>query len=448
MNGKTDVWCLNVNVVVGNAIKFTERGTVSIIFSYENKQVHIHVKDTGIGMSKGQVASVFDAFTQADASINRRFGGTGLGTTISRQLVEAMHGCIEVESELGKGSDFHVWLPLELGQECKKSKEVEEVKLPPLNILIADDIEQNLELLKLVLEDKGHTVVQAHNGDEAVTRYIEGHFDAVLMDVHMPKVDGLQAARYIRNYEQDTGKAAVPIIALTASVMASDRKLTEDAGMNGFAVKPLDPPSLFAEIARLLGYENTGTVSRLLTGLEPIDWQRGITLWGSKATLQQKISVFIAQQQQTNWSELDDQAITFKLHSIKGVAGNLCLASLTQWINEQEQCLLQGNVPSREQLNSEFSTLLNEVKHSIENSDLNSVPPQPRSQDTSETIDALHTMLALLDNNELDDELLNKVLIGVAEQSDVIDIQQAIDNFDFPQAHSLLTQCLARLVKE
>lgn len=430
--------------LVGNAIKFTEQGTVSIAFTHENEQVHIHVKDTGIGMTKEQVASIFDAFTQADASISRRFGGTGLGTTISRQLVEAMDGCIEVESQLGKGSDFHVWLPLELGQKCTKSKEIEEVLLPPLNILIADDIEQNLELLSLVLEGKGHTVTQTRNGEEAVTRYIDGNFDVVLMDVHMPKVDGLQATRYIRDYEKDSGKPPTPIIALTASVMVSDRKLTEDAGMNGFSLKPLDPLSLFAEIARLLGYESTDTITADFAAKELIDWERGMALWGSRAKLRQQVSAFIAQELNTNWHELNDQTLTFKLHSLKGVAGNLGLLSLSQWINEQEQLALQGKTQAKEKLSTEFSALLNAIKKHLDETGRLPISVRKSFVDTEVTIAAIKKLSALLVNNELNDELIAIVLNGLEEQ-EANELQHALEGFDFDQARKLLAQCLARL---
>lgn len=433
--------------LVGNAVKFTERGEVSVVFAYRDEKVHIEVKDTGIGMSKEQIASIFDAFTQADASISRRFGGTGLGTTISRQLVEAMDGHIEVESELGQGSSFHVCLPLEVGKECNTNKEVEEIQLPPLNILIADDIEQNLELLKLVLEGKNHKVTQARNGDEAVTQYIDGKFDVVLMDVHMPRVDGLQATRYIRDYERATGRAATPIIALTASVMASDRKLTEEAGMNGFAVKPLDVPSLFMEIARLLGYAESSTeIKQQPTANTQIDWQRGVALWGDKGKLIRKIRAFVAQEEKTNWDSLRAEELVFKLHSIKGVAGNLGLIALSQWVDQKEKDSLQDKLSLDDrQLTAEFIALLKAIKQDLPNAESLPAHPNENSRSSLEYLHAGQELLTLLANNQLDDNLLAIVLEGLSGQAVAIELQHALDEFDFEKAHSLLERYLGKI---
>ncbi len=433
--------------LVGNAVKFTERGEVNVVFGYRNQKVHIQVQDTGIGMSKEQVVTIFDAFTQADASISRRFGGTGLGTTISRQLIEAMDGHIEVESELGQGSTFHIWLPLEIGKKCSLTKEVEEVQLPPLNILIADDIEQNLELLTLVLEAKNHKVTQARNGDEAVTQYIDGRFDVVLMDVHMPRVDGLQATRYIRDYERATGRAVTPIIALTASVMASDRKLTEEAGMNGFAVKPLDVPSLFLEIARLLGYaEIEAEVEQQPAKIEPIDWQRGTALWGDKAKLSHKIKLFIEQEEKTDWHSLNADELVFKLHSIKGVAGNLGLMILSRWVGEKEKAHSRDELTlDNGQFTAELTTLLNAIKKNLPKTESLKTAPSENSRNFLEYLHAGQALLALLINNELDDDLFAIVLEGLSGQPEAIELQHALDDFDFEKAHSLLERYLDKL---
>ena len=239
--------------LVGNAIKFTETGGVDVFYALEGGVVRVRVCDTGIGMSPAQIRSIFDPFVQADASISRRFGGTGLGITIARQLVEAMRGRIELESEPGMGSTFQIWLPLAPGCPPDESQSGPQVPLlPPMQVLIADDVEQNLELLTLVLQSGGHQVHAARNGEQAVSAFRSRHFDVVLMDVHMPVIDGLEATRLIRLYERGHGLAATPIIALTASVMANDRREARRAGMSGFAVKPLDVPRLYEEISRVL----------------------------------------------------------------------------------------------------------------------------------------------------------------------------------------------------
>jgi len=244
------------------------------------------------------VKSIFQPFTQADSTISRRFGGTGLGTTISRQLAELMGGRIEVESELGRGSTFHLYLPLSAGEKPEQIEPgIMHQALPPLNILIADDVPQNLELLALTLGGGGHRVVAARDGDEAVEKFTAGRFDVVLMDMHMPGTDGLQATRLIRQYERTEGRIPTPIIALTASVRAEDRRAARQAGMDGFAIKPLDVSQLLEEIGLVLN------IKRPLTPLEEmaqaereppaIDWPTGIGLWGSEERFVKALRQFL-----------------------------------------------------------------------------------------------------------------------------------------------------------
>lgn len=242
--------------LVGNAIKFTERGHVGLDFRREDGWLFIEVRDTGIGMSAEQLARIFAPFTQADTSISRRFGGTGLGTTIARQLAELMGGTIEVESEPGRGSVFRVALPLPAGSApAEKAQGIGTMSLPPLHILVADDVAQNLELLTLIMEQGGHRVTTARNGEEALEQFMAGRFDIVLMDVHMPHMDGLEAVRRLRSCEREQGRVATPVIALTASVQDTDREAAREAGMDGFAMKPLDVPRLLVEMARVLGLQ-------------------------------------------------------------------------------------------------------------------------------------------------------------------------------------------------
>ncbi|WP_322996633.1 MHYT domain-containing protein [Castellaniella sp.] len=326
--------------LVGNAIKFTETGGVDIYYAYDDQQIHVRVRDTGIGMTPDQVSTIFEPFTQADASISRRFGGTGLGTTIAHQLVQAMNGRLQVDSQPGLGSTFHVWLPLPLGKPpAAPASTTLAINLPPLHVLIADDVAQNLELLTLVLQAKNHRVSAAHDGAEAVQLFLSGEYDVVLMDVHMPGTDGLQATRLIRQHERLQNLSPTPIIALTASVMARDRREARQAGMDGFAVKPLDVEHLFAEIARVLNHQPSGAedaAELLIPGTTPlIDWDRGIGLWGDRVRLAQRISQFL-DQAATQYplpapgAPPDAEALRFSLHGLRGAAGNLALIAIAQ----------------------------------------------------------------------------------------------------------------------
>lgn len=213
--------------LLGNAIKFTERGEIDIHVTVDATPgfLQFSIRDTGIGMTESQLARVFDAFTQADASTERHYGGTGLGTTISKQLVEQMHGQIWAESIWKQGAIFHFTAQLPVAdprQRCFNEDEiqVDDYRSPRLfHILLAEDLETNASLAILRITQQGHHVDWAKNGREALQAFTRGGYDLVLMDVMMPEMDGLEATRRIRMHEQVSRSTPIPIIALTASVM-------------------------------------------------------------------------------------------------------------------------------------------------------------------------------------------------------------------------------------
>ena len=259
--------------LLSNAIKFTEVGHVQLRVAYASGVLHLSVVDTGIGMTAEQLQRIFDPFAQADASTTRRFGGTGLGTTIARQLAELMGGSIAVQSAPGAGSAFTVQLPLALASGAALRSTQAAPSLPPLRILCVDDMPENLELLRVVLGRAGHQLTLASGGREALAQFARQPFDLVLTDLQMPEMDGYQVAQHIRALEagrlgQDTAQPPVPIIALSASVLAEDRALALQAGMNGFAPKPLHIPDLYAEMARVLGMQLVAVPADLLPALQ------------------------------------------------------------------------------------------------------------------------------------------------------------------------------------
>lgn len=440
--------------LVGNAIKFTEHGRVDVSFSYVKAMVHVQVADTGIGMTPQQAESIFAPFTQADASISRRFGGTGLGTTIARQLVEQMGGSIEVKSELGLGSIFHVRLPLLIGQKPPAPLlAVPQQVLPPLKILIADDVPQNLELLTLTLGDRGHQVVTARNGDEAIEKFVDDHFDLILMDVHMPGTDGLQATRLIRQYERTHFRSHTPIIALTASVLAEDRQTANQAGMDGFAVKPLDVPRLFDEIAEVLKIERPSSPSSKTGQIAPqsnlIDWSAGILLWGSEKRLAKALEQFL-EAVATNYplpdeadSDIDWDTTLFSLHGIHGATGNLALPAVAELACTLEDMVRTGwHDEARLQIR-ELRTLLESATwelHVGNTSSLNA-PPSSLQTPAPELLANMHELLACLGHNELNDSALENVCSGLeslGERSHAQGLRAAVDAFEFGRAHALL----------
>ncbi|MEC7283201.1 MAG: ATP-binding protein, partial [Pseudomonadota bacterium] len=248
-----------LNNLIGNAVKFTHEGEVTINVKSDEKYVYFDVTDTGIGMTQEQVERVFDPFSQADASMSRKYGGTGLGTTISKQLVELMGGNICATSEKGKGTTFTFRLPLEVveiddyvsSELSSKAARIE----TSLTVLVVDDVQQNLELLSLLLKRAGHSVETATDGQIALDKMRAKSFDVVLMDLQMPKLDGLEAAKKRREFEKENSLPPTPIIALTASVLVQDKHAAQQAGMEGFANKPVDFPQLMDEIARVLNID-------------------------------------------------------------------------------------------------------------------------------------------------------------------------------------------------
>jgi signal transduction histidine kinase/ActR/RegA family two-component response regulator len=257
--------------LVGNAIKFTERGAVSIEVSTERASpnnalvLRFSVRDTGIGISPAQQVAIFEAFKQADGSIARRFGGTGLGLTISRQLVALMGGAIWFESELGSGTSFHfrVRLGVSSAVRCEVPHSGWERRAPldvlavgptagcgPLQILVAEDNKVNQRLVMHILTRAGYVPTVVENGREALAAVDQRAFDLILMDVQMPEVDGFDATALIREREQTSG-GHIPIIALTAHAIRGDREKCLARGMDGYVSKPLNSEELL-ETVRML----------------------------------------------------------------------------------------------------------------------------------------------------------------------------------------------------
>ncbi len=248
--------------LTGNAMKFTEIGNIAIhvqchgpaeaaLDETGSVTLCFSVRDTGIGIDSDKLAAIFEAFEQADNSVARKYGGTGLGLAITRRLVTMMNGRVWAESESGKGSAFHFTATFALADDPSASQipsQAEPARAGPtrqLRLLLAEDNPVNQLLATRVLERQGHQVVVVVNGREAVEAAAHDRFDAVLMDVQMPVLDGLAATRQIRRREEHTG-AHVPIVALTANAMDEDRGICTAAGMDAFLSKPIRASQLLA----------------------------------------------------------------------------------------------------------------------------------------------------------------------------------------------------------
>ncbi|MFN4020731.1 MAG: ATP-binding protein [Erythrobacter sp.] len=232
--------------LLGNAVKFTETGTIRLMWQVQDNEVRITISDTGIGISEGRLETIFQPFIQGDNSTARRFGGTGLGLSISRQLAALLGGRIEVESAPGKGSRFTLLLPARLAAAERAAPEaapVDPVDLPRASrILLVEDHDINRELASEMLERCGQSVAIAHDGNEAIAMVIDAAireqlYDLVLMDVQMPGCDGYAATRAIR--AEGIGPDRLPVIALTANAFPEDIAAARAAGMQALLAKPI-----------------------------------------------------------------------------------------------------------------------------------------------------------------------------------------------------------------
>lgn len=245
-----------ISNLVGNAIKFTEKGNVSVVVnqvaqSQKTSTIRFRVTDTGIGIAEEKQKSIFENFSQGSNDITRKFGGTGLGLAISKKLVSLMDADIHVQSQLGKGTTFSFEVKLNLGEVVieKKQKENQVVIDRALSILLVEDNPVNQLVASTFLKKWGMSVTFANNGAEAIDKIVMRKFDAVLMDLQMPEMDGYEATLRIRNMDGEYYKN-VPVLALTASVLPEIQQQVKDSGFNDFVTKPFQPNDLYNAIIR------------------------------------------------------------------------------------------------------------------------------------------------------------------------------------------------------
>lgn len=255
--------------LVGNSIKFTDTGEVRVdtailpVTKGPLVRMLITVSDTGIGISDENIKRIFEPFIQAEDSYTRRFQGAGLGLSIVRRLTELLGGTLAIESAVGEGTTFYLSLPFKIPQwSAKTHAHAGKDRLDgqrPLRILFAEDDAVNLLAGKRILEKSGHTVVLANNGEEALQRLREHDIDLILMDIQMPKMDGVAATKAIRKFSADSQKATIPIIAMTAYAMAGDKEKFLAAGINNYIAKPIDIDALLELIQKVMSSQSVET---------------------------------------------------------------------------------------------------------------------------------------------------------------------------------------------
>jgi CheY-like chemotaxis protein len=236
---------IGVNLL-SNAIKFTDFGTIKLLVAaapMEDNRVELllTVTDSGKGISPENMEQIFNPFVQENLTTTRKFGGTGLGLTISRHLAEMMGGSVLVESKVGHGSSFTCSVICGVSEKkfpVRLAPEAVAASIQPLKVLVAEDSVVNRKMMEAILRMEGHRATFAGNGYEAVAAWQNDSFDIILMDIQMPEMDGVTATKRIRDAEAATG-AHVPIIALTAYAMAGDRERFLSSGMDAYLAKPI-----------------------------------------------------------------------------------------------------------------------------------------------------------------------------------------------------------------
>jgi len=237
--------------LVGNAVKFTERGGVSVRLEARgagaSQRMLLTVRDTGIGIPPEAQARLFTRFSQGDDSATRRFGGSGLGLAICRKLADLMGATISFESAVGEGSTFRMDFP---APACDATGAPDPHSwLAGLRVLVVEDNPTNRLVATTMLGQLGAQVDTAEDGAEGVAAVESRHYDLIFMDIQMPVMDGVEAARRIRAMGGDKG--AIPIVATTANVMPEQLATYRRSGINGVVAKPISPTSLLAEVARI-----------------------------------------------------------------------------------------------------------------------------------------------------------------------------------------------------
>ncbi|KAF0233597.1 MAG: multi-sensor hybrid histidine [Desulfovibrionaceae bacterium] len=363
--------------LVGNALKFTRQGVVELSVwpqppvqsgeendaRVEKTQLLFMVRDTGIGIAKDKLESVFESFTQADSSTTKLFGGTGLGLAISKKLIGMMRGDIWVESEPDKGATFKFTAvfttPSSEDEACGAAAQAVSAGIRrigdvsghmPLRILVAEDDRMNQMFAETFLKDAGHTVAIAANGKQAVEMLGAGHYDLILMDISMPVMDGMETTRMIRASRSGTFDPDIPIVVMTAHALKGDRERFLASGANGYVAKPVEPEDLTRAVAQAMrgGDLTSGTAACDLqhaeTSLPDLDRAWAASQFAAKPELHSKLVEVFREELPRRIAEIrqaladgDQKQLVGSAHALKGASGVIGAATVRQCALDIEQ---------------------------------------------------------------------------------------------------------------
>jgi len=385
-----------------NAVKFTEKGEVGIHISAEQTSdtrtaLRVSVSDTGIGIPEKHIGHLFTSFSQADTSVTRRYGGTGLGLAISKELAEMMGGEVGVESGEGVGSVFWFTALLETGnpkpedqtsnikhQTSNIQHPTSNIKHPASNIriLLAEDNVFNQKVALRLLKNFGLSADVAENGRKAVRMLESADYDLVLMDIHMPELDGIRAAKIIRDPASSVRNHDIPIIAMTADAMSEDRQRCFDAGMDDYVSKPVSPDTLLAAITRLIkkedaeaDYPEACSGIRTSDSADIFDRKEFIYRSGGKESICEELIEYFLEDIpemidsiKTAVNENDMEMMRLHIHSLKGAAGNMAAHRLHDAAYETELAIKHGDMGRvrtlTDKLKQEFQLLVSVLNDS------------------------------------------------------------------------------------
>lgn len=389
--------------LLNNAIKFTDKGHVLIRVKpaeEEKDGFHFMVEDTGIGIPGERLGAIFEPFTQADQTMTRRFGGTGLGTAICRELVELMGGRIWVASEEGTGTWFHFILPLtsvdkktQLPAPAQASVRSNTVTKRSFNVLLVEDVPINIQLAQTRLESQKHHVTVAWNGRQAIDAHKKEDVDIILMDIQMPEMCGIEATKLIRSAESGSG-CHIPIIAMTASVTQEETTGYQDVGIDAVVPKPVDFVYL-EELMETLVPANAGrkldespqvtfvAVDSELSSMEGIDIEKAMAAWQEKQVYEEALLSFLDKYRNTA-AELvqllekgDVNNARQVTHALKGVAANLFIGDVAEIAGRIEKRLRQNRLDDARGLLPDLKKTLETVIMSIERIKPQQAPSEP-----------------------------------------------------------------------
>ncbi len=460
--------------LITNAIKFTDQGEVKVSVKTaeetESKiKLHFSVADTGIGLTEEQMGRLFEAFTQADNSMTRKYGGTGLGLAISKLLVELMNGYIWVESKYGEGSNFQFIIELDkvsnIEMPIKEHNEESSIKFESVlkykKILLVEDNDINQLVAKDILERVGIDVTIANNGKEAIKYVSTNKFDAVLMDVQMPIMDGYKATEILRkNYTS----LELPIIAMTANALRGDREKSIACGMNDYIPKPINPDTLFKTLIKWLRDNNSEHIEKSIKEafnekFEILDFNKTLVRLGND----KKFYYDLLTKYRDNYSDLVDQFYNMKMnnqydeakrfiHSLKSVTGNIGAVKLNKFIVQFEKQYTSYDEESLKENLKKLSTLNEELINSITKVISTEKIPENQLSSNFHICEALNKLLEALQKARTKEikECMNSLIKNYEDNNfteEINKIKKLIERYRFKDAKTLVEN-LINVIKE